>query len=146
MEKLKGDTVADQEATKDSGEKTKRRIVKNPETFRERAVKATEQSGKPSRKSRVLRVPTRAISVTTSPVRKAGKRVGRLAPFHFIGLILLPRYIRNSWKELRMVTWPTWSQARKLTYAVIVFAAVFSVIIATVDYGLDKLFRQVLLK
>jgi preprotein translocase SecE subunit len=138
--------VADKESDKDLGEKTKRRIVKNPETFRERAIKATEQSGKPSRKSRVLRGPGKAISVTTNPVRKAGRRIGRFTPFHILGLILLPRYIRNSWKELRMVSWPTWGQARRLTFAVIVFAAVFSVIIATVDYGLDKLFRQVLLK
>ncbi len=141
--------VADQQP--DSS--TKRRIVKNPETFRERAIKATEQSGKESKRSKLAGTPKKVLSPIGRPIGRAGTRVGKLKPvkivgkgFHYIGLVVLPRYIRNSWKELRMVSWPSWTQSRKLTFAVIVFAAIFGVIVAGVDYGLDKLFKQVLLK
>ena len=63
-----------------------------------------------------------------------------------IGAILLPRYFRNSWKELRQVTWPNGRESRRLTIAVVLFATVFGLVIALVDYGLDKVFKQVLLK
>ena len=63
-----------------------------------------------------------------------------------IGKVLLPVYVRNSWKELKLVTWPSLKLSRQLTFAVLMFAVVFGAAIAGVDWGLDKLFRQVLLK
>jgi preprotein translocase SecE subunit len=44
------------------------------------------------------------------------------------------------------VTWPTWRESRRLTGAVILFSVIFGGLIAIVDYGLDKLFKQLLLK
>jgi preprotein translocase SecE subunit len=71
-------------------------------------------------------------------------------PFRFvgrwIGLILWPPYFRNSARELMLVTWPNFRQTWRLTFAVLSFAAVFGLLIAGVDYGLDKLFKEVLLK
>jgi preprotein translocase SecE subunit len=71
-------------------------------------------------------------------------------PFRFvgrwIGLILWPPYFRNSARELMLVTWPSFRQTWRLTFAVLSFAAVFGLLIAGVDYGLDKLFKEVLLK
>ncbi len=64
----------------------------------------------------------------------------------FIAKILLITYLINSWRELRQVTWPSRRESRRLTTAVILFAIVFGFLIAVVDYGLDKLFKQVLLK
>lgn len=131
----------------------KRRIVKNPETFRERAVKAVEQEGQVSRKRKVAGAPFRALGFIFRPIGRFLVTIARLKvfrwlakPLRLIGRILVPRYIRNSWKELRQVRWPTWSESRRLTFAVIVFAFVFGVIIAVVDYGLDKLFKALLLK
>lgn len=133
--------------------KTKRRIVKNPETFRERAVKAVEQEGQVSRKRKILGAPFRGLRFIFRPVGRLLARIASLKafrivakPFRIIGRILVPRYIRNAWKELRQVTWPTWSESRRLTSAVIIFAVVFGVLIAVVDYGLDKLFKALLLK
>jgi preprotein translocase SecE subunit len=132
---------------------TKRRIVKNPETFRERAVKAVEQEGQISRKRKVVGAPLRGLRVIFSPIGRLLVRFAKLKvfrflakPFRIIGRILVPRYIRNAWKELRQVTWPSWTESRRLTSAVIIFAFVFGVIIAVVDYGLDKLFKALLLK
>lgn len=64
----------------------------------------------------------------------------------FLAKILLIMYFINSWRELRQVTWPSRRESRRLTTAVVLFAVVFGLLIAVVDYGLDKLFKQVLLK
>lgn len=69
-----------------------------------------------------------------------------LRPVKFIGRLLGFRYLRNSWRELKTVTWPTLPESLRLTAAVIVFAIVFGIFVTVVDYGLDKLFRQFLLK
>ncbi|HEX8762654.1 MAG TPA: preprotein translocase subunit SecE, partial [Candidatus Saccharimonadales bacterium] len=84
-----------------------------------------------------------------APFRAAGKgvrKLGKFKPFRIIGLILVPPYFRNSWKELRQVTWPTFPVSLRLTFAVIIFAVVFGLFVALLDFGLGKLFKQVLLK
>ncbi|TAH36754.1 preprotein translocase subunit SecE [Candidatus Saccharibacteria bacterium] len=70
----------------------------------------------------------------------------RLKPIRFIGRILGFGYLASSWRELRKVTWPTWKESRRLTGAVIIFSVIFGALIAAVDYGLDKLFKEILLK
>ncbi len=71
-------------------------------------------------------------------------------PMRFIGRILgkifLVNYFRSSWQEIKLVTWPGRRETTQLTIAVFVFAITFGVFIAVVDFGLDKLFKQVLLK
>ncbi len=121
--------------------KSKRR-VKNPETFRERAMKAGEASAKPQKAARAKKAGGRASTTIAKPF----KRLGRLRIVKLAGKVLLPTYIRNSWRELKLVTWPNWKQSRQLTFAVIIFAVVFGAVIAIVDYGLDKVFRSILLK
>lgn len=131
----------------------KKRIVKNPETFRERAIKAAEGIDKPSRASRVKSSSGKIASPVFKPIGRALTAVfGSVVfkpfrrPLRLIGLVLLPRFVRNSWKELKLVHWPSWHESRALTYAVLVFAVAFGATIAVVDYGLDKLFRDILLK
>lgn len=70
----------------------------------------------------------------------------RLRAVRFIGRVLGFRYIRDSAQELRGVTWPTFRESMRLTGAVILFSIIFGALIAVVDYGLDKVFRQILLK
>ncbi len=131
----------------------KKRLVKNPETFRERAVKAVEASDKPRRRHRIWNGFKRVLRPIFSPIARGIRALFRHQPFKFIarvsrwiGLVLVPPYFRKSWHELRKVTWPNWKQSRQLTFAVLVFAVVFGAMVAIVDYGLDKLFRAVLLK
>jgi len=69
-----------------------------------------------------------------------------LKGIRFIGKILGFSYIRSSWQELKQVTWPTRREGRRLTTAVIIFAVIFGALVAVVDFGLDKLFKQLLLK
>lgn len=131
----------------------KKRVVKNPETFRERAIKASEVGDKPKRGARLKAASNKVVRPIFLPVGRAfrklfGLKIFRIfrKPLRIIGRILLPHYLRDSWKELRLVVWPSWKQSRDLTFAVLVFASIFGAIVAAVDFGLDRLFRDVLLK
>lgn len=77
---------------------------------------------------------------------KPFKSLGRFRVVRLLGRILLPRYFRNSWKELRQVDWPSRRQSWRLTYAVVVFSLLFGFIVAGVDFGLDKLFKELITK
>jgi preprotein translocase SecE subunit len=124
----------------------KKRLVKNPETFRERALKAGEADAKPGKRSRAGSIVSKVLSPIGRPFKALGRFLARFRAFRLVGRILLPHYLRTSWQELKQVKWPNWTESRRLTFAVIIFAAVFGALIAAVDFGLDKLFRDILLK
>lgn len=131
----------------------KKRIVKNPETFRERALKASKSDDKPNRGARLKDIATTIAKPVLRPIISITGSLLGLKPFqmlrrplNIVGKILVPVYLRNSWGELRQVEWPSIKQSRDLTFAVLVFAVIFGIIVAIVDFGLDRLFRDVLLK
>jgi preprotein translocase SecE subunit len=113
----------------------KRRLRAAPETVRERGERAAAtQDAILGRQPRLKNLRNRVSQF----------RIWR--PLKFIGRYLVPPYFRSSWRELRQVTWPSRKQTRQLTGAVIVFSVVFGVIVAVFDYGLDRLFKQVIVK
>ncbi len=111
-------------------------------TMREQAEQTAVQSGKVSRKRRFFG----AIGKPFRPIGRLLQRIERWKPIHVLGLIVVPRYFRNSWKELKLVVWPSRRESWRLTSAVLIFAVVFGVMIAIVDYGLDKVFKKIILK
>lgn len=121
--------------------KPKRRLKKAPESVRERAAKASEAAAiaPKERKPRKIFAPFRAIG-------RGLRRFEQFKPIHIIGLVIVPRYLRNAWRELRQVTWPNRIETLRLTTAVIIFSVVFGILIAITDYGLDKVFKKVILK
>ncbi len=127
----------------------KKRQVKNPETFREKAIKTNAQNDKPSSARKVGGLFKIIFGPLAKPIKSISK-VKFLKPvfkaFRFIGLIVWPKYFRESFKELKKVTWPSFKLSVRLTYAVVAFAIVFGVSIALIDYGLDKVFKNILLK
>jgi preprotein translocase SecE subunit len=134
--------------------KSKRR-VKNPETFRQRALKAAEASDRPNSTHRVRQAIKSGFATLFAPIGRilgrvfrpiAKSRVFKSKPARLIGKVLAPAYFRNSFRELKLVTWPGWKQSRDLTLAVLIFAVVFGAVVAAVDYGLDKVFKNLLLK
>ena len=139
------DDSASKGSTNDDAPKRKRRVLRptaEVSTLRERSEQAQAKSGQPRRFSR-------AGNAASSPFRFIGRLVrplGKFKLFRAIGYILFPPYFRNSWKELRLVDWPDRTQTRRLTFAVVLFSLLFGTIIAGVDYGLDKLFRALILK
>lgn len=131
-------------------EQAKRRLkIRKSETVRER--KASSDAAKP--KSRRLR---RSVSAVTGPIG-AARRIGgkeyylplpdsRFGRFLNKRRYLMPRYFRESFKELKLVKWPNRKETTQLTFAVFIFAVIFGITITITDYGLDKLFKKVLLK
>lgn len=130
-------------------EKPKKRRVKKTETVRERAAKTQEQPEKPRR----IRRTAGQIGRPLKKARDFGRKEYYLPmPDNKVGRFLnkrrrfTPKFIRNSWIELRQVTWPNRRETTRMTLAVIMFAAIFGVMIAIVDFGLEKLFREVIIK
>ena len=73
------------------------------------------------------------------PDNKAGRILKKRVP-------LIPRFIRNSWAELRQVKWPNRRETRRLTIAVLIFSVIFGISVSLLDAGLDKLFKEVIIK
>ena len=55
----------------------------------------------------------------------------------------LKRFIRETTGELRRVSWPTWPEARRMTFIVIVVMAVMAVFLGLVDLGASSLLALV---
>lgn len=137
----------------EKSDKPAKRQLKKVETVRQRAERAgTEQP----RKRRVRTTASKA----SHPFRALGKKVAKvssplafmLKPFktrpvrligRILGAILLIKFFRNSWKEVRQVEWPDARTTIRLSIAVFVFSILFGALIAVTDYGLDKVFRKV---
>lgn len=65
-------------------------------------------------------------------------------PWRILKKVLGFSYFVSSWQELRQVTWPDRRKTWQLTSAVIIFAVIFGLLLAGVDYGLDKIFKYIL--
>jgi len=130
--------------------KKKRRVIKKSESVRERAAKAAAE---PEKKPRRLKQTASKASRPLKAARRIGKKEVYLPmPDNRAGRFLnkprrvTPRFFRDAWAEVRQVSWPTRRETAKLTSAVFVFAIGFSLVIAVVDYGLDKVFKELLLQ
>jgi preprotein translocase SecE subunit len=106
----------------------KKRRVRKVETLRQQTVKANE-----------AKQPRRRVRNT------AKKAVKPLRALRFLRY-LVPPYFRNSWRELKEVKWPGRKETAQLTLAVFTFAIIFGLIVTITDYGLDKVFKRILLK
>jgi len=58
---------------------------------------------------------------------------------------LMPKFLRGAFYEIRRTTWPNARETVRLTFAVFIFAIIFSVIVASLDFVLDKIFRSIIL-
>jgi len=56
-----------------------------------------------------------------------------------------PRYFRESFAELKKVTWPTRRESWRLTIAVFVFSVVFAAVIVAADIGYKQLAERLFL-
>lgn len=134
---------------------SKKPRIRKVETVRERNTKAVQKAEATQNKvkKRPLRRAARVVAVPFKPLSVVARPLAvpfRLRPvrfvFRWIGLILLPRYFRNSFRELRQVTWPSRRETWKLTFAVLIFATVFGFLVTITDYGLDKVIRRIVLR
>jgi preprotein translocase SecE subunit len=125
------------------------RIRKSAPTIREKVEAAAAQADTP-KQGRARRISGRAAQ-PFKRMRLGERRWFKLAakPFGYLKRAfawLAPKYLVNSWRELRQVVWPSRRETWRLTLAVFVFAIVFGALVAGVDKGLDELFKKVVLK
>lgn len=118
--------------------KPKRRLKAQP-TFREQSAASEAKAAKPSRIKRFfgskIFAPFQALGIILgmfwrSPVFK---------PLRFLGRILVPKYFRNAYAELKLVAWPANRMTWRLTFAVIVFTTtlvVMSIMLANAAHVL----------
>ena len=132
-----------------SGETDKKNLKTGNETVRQRTLRLETKSAKKADNAGKRSLAGAFWWGFTRPVRLLAHAVGKLGRYRFfriIGRILLPNYLRNSWRELRQVAWPDRSTSWRLTYAVIIFSVLFGSLVAVVDFGLDKLFKELIIK
>lgn len=111
-----------------------RRLRTAPQTMRERAGKTGPATPRRQR-----------LAFVAKPLRFAGKfKLWKAVAWLLRHLV--PPYVRNSFRELRQVTWPTRGQTLRLTRDVILFSLVFGIIVGIFDWGLDTLFKEVVLR
>ena len=58
--------------------------------------------------------------------------------------MVLP-YIRQSAAEIKLVSWPSFSSAMRLTSAVFLFAVFFALIVSGLDWALTQIFEEIIL-
>lgn len=123
-----------------------------------RRIRKTESVRQKAERGAVERKPRRIRQVSDSASQNITKARGLASKeYHPIKLPdnrtgrfltkprrIIPQFFRESWRELKQVTWPSRKETIRLTSAVLIFAFAFGGIVAATDYGLEKLFRQLL--
>lgn len=123
--------------------KTAKKISSKP-TMRELAkAKSTGKKRRLSVKSIVSGRKSKDKSKRRKIIKLPNNRLGRALDKVLFGL---PRYLRDAWGEIRQTTWPNRRETIRLTFAVFVFATVFSLFVSLLDFGLDKLFKHLITK
>ncbi len=115
----------------------KPRVRKTAPTFREVAEAEQAKTIVEVKKSSGLRRFFGFILTPLKPIWRVLKKV--------LGW-LVPRYFVNAWREVKQVTWPGRKETWRLTLAVFIFASVFGFVVYFVDKGLEKLFKELILK
>lgn len=114
-------------------------------TMRELAAEKPASKGKSnSKKSKLLKPLKKAHNVGKKeyhPIKLPDNRFGRILGKR---INIIPKYFKESWQEIRMVTWPNRRETIRLTIAVFIFSAVFATIVASLDFVLDKVFRNLI--
>lgn len=129
----------------------------------EKAVAVKKNSKKPSVRERAKKTRTpgsgrirKSTAKVAQPLKKAhkfGQKEYHLPlPDNKLGRLLskrgrlVPKFFKEAWAEIKLVTWPNRRETYRLTVAVFVFALVFGVLVALLDVGLDKVFKEVIIK
>lgn len=111
------------------------------------------ETSAPNKKIRRVKQTARTIIKPIKTAHKIGQKMYFLPmPDNKFGRFLnkrryvIPKYFREAWHELKDVKWPNRKDTAKLTLAVFIFAIIFGILVAITDYGLDKVFKKILLK
>ncbi len=122
--------------------------TKKPKTsLRQRNLKAAEAKEKPKR---IRKAASNAIK-PVGKLREALKTEYHIVPqkkkpgFFTKSRRATPRYFSDSFAELKNVTWPKRRETWKLVFAVFVFAIMIGLFISILDFGLEAIFKKIIL-
>lgn len=119
------------------------------DSLRKMATKSQEKIAAPRKLKATASAAVKPFKVTRKFVNKPRhirEVENREEKFIHKNRTLTPSYFKNAWKELKQVTWPSNRETIRLAFAVFLFSIIFGTVIAVTDYGLDNLFRKVILK
>lgn len=107
---------------------------------------AAEDSKKPKMSKYAAKVS--GVSVKEKKSKKPAPKAVRIVakPFKFIAFpfIVFGKYLMASWRELKLVRWPTRKETWKLTGAVIAFTLAFTVTILLLDAFFNWIFTTII--
>ena len=109
--------------------------IKEPSITREKVVikdKKTEKSEKAAKK------------LARQKEKQAKKAEGKKVFILFRPFVALGRYLRDSWREIRQVRWPNRKATWKMVLAVLVYTALFVLIITLLDMFFTWLFSLII--
>jgi preprotein translocase SecE subunit len=143
--------VAENKTEDNSADKSSKKVVpkirKQATTMRDSAAKSRAKADKPKRVRKAADAAKKPVSSVGTALTKEYHLVPQKNDGNFFtkSRKLTPGYFRSAWAELRQVTWPGRRETWRLVFAVFVFALVLGTVIAVLDYGLEKLLREVIL-
>ena len=134
-------------STSESSSSTK--PVTNPEVTRVVKAETPTTETKPTSKTAVKSAnETKAADKATkqSATKKSTRKSGERKPFIlFRPFVAFGRYVRNSWRELRRVEWPSRRATWKMTLAVIIFCVIVGLFVLLCDWASQWLIEEVVL-
>ncbi|MFT4532404.1 MAG: preprotein translocase SecE subunit [Candidatus Saccharimonadales bacterium] len=122
-------------------------IVKKKSTMRESAAKTRASQSKPKRVRKAAEAVSKPVSATGAALTQEFHLFERKegGNFYTKSRKLSPAFMRNSWLEIKQVTWPGRRETWRLVFSVFLFAIAMGTIIAVLDYGLEKVLREIIL-
>ncbi len=119
---------------------------------KQRTVRERTQVGEKGR-ARRIRTTASMVKIPFAKISQSNKKEYHLPlPDNRTGKILnkrirfTPKFVREAVQELKGVTWPNARETYRLTMAVFIFSVIFAAIVGLLDFGLDKLFKEVIIK
>ncbi len=123
---------------------------KQTETIRQKAEKESVKRQKPTKAGSIKRKVHKPLSTLGKvaskeyhPIKVPDKKGVRVLNKR---VKYIPQFIKNSWAELKQVTWPSRKDAIKLSFAVIIFSVFFAVFVQILDFLFSKVVKEIILR
>ena len=126
------------------------RVGRRKPTVREQADKKAKRAAAPKLRSKpkqLLAKPAGRLKsfLNQSLNAKTDQPDDKLGRFMLKDRSLIPSYVKGAASELKQTVWPSLPVALRLTVAVYIFAVIFALLVAGLDWVLDKIFEEVVL-
>lgn len=119
-----------------AGESSREKQEDEPTITRKKVVVKDKKIAKQKQKE--------ARKAEKKALKGADEKNGKKPFILFRPFVYLWRYLRDSWREIRQVRWPSRKATWKMVLAVVIYTALFMVIITLLDLFFSWLFNLIL--